>query len=62
MNKIKKLIPMMLLSSIFIDGSINLLAMDDIASSFSSKVYSAEEINQLYNSSIFNPGNLYNLH
>lgn len=61
MNKIKKLIPMMLLSSIFIDGSINLLAMDDIASSFSSRVYSAEEINQLYNGSIFNPGNLYNI-
>lgn len=57
MNKIKKLIPTILLSSIFFNASINILAMDDITTSSSS----VDEINKLYESSIFNPGNLYNI-
>lgn len=60
MSKIKKLIPIMLLSSIFVNGFKNILAMDDIASSFSSKVYSADEINKLYENSQFSAQNLYN--
>ena len=53
MNKTKKLIPMILLSSMFVNMPINILAMNDIMTSSNQQFSSADEINKCYNDSIF---------
>jgi len=59
MNKIKKLIPVILLSSLFTSVPSSVLAMMDTEASSNSTVLSTDEVSERYKSCKFNSANLY---